>query len=85
MQINHDQLRAIDEKLRALGYAMRSGTGSNIYFITLKQITIFGTETYCLVFEDDGWRINTISANASLEKRDQIEATVKAVLEAKDS
>jgi hypothetical protein len=79
-QISAELIRRISEAVRVQGYGMRSGSQSTIYYLISDKLSIFGSETYGLIFEENGWRVTSISAGASEVKRIELEDTIKGVM-----
>jgi hypothetical protein len=79
--ISREQLQVIDEQLQAIGYAMRSGSGSTIYYVTSREMGLRGGETYCLILEESGWRLNDLSTQPQSGQREKIEDLIRATLE----
>lgn len=77
--LSNETIEAIRDRLQKLGYIMRGGTGSDIYYITSKVVGFFATETYALILEGDGWKLNDVAAPT--DKRSLIEREIRSFID----
>lgn len=78
-QPDAETIARLSNQLKTQGFTLRSAHGSDIYYITAKQVGLFEIETYCLIFEEEGWRVNAIHGKPG--RREAVAATIKQCLE----